>query len=84
MQRVTMKVNGKDGLHARPAAELVQLCKKTKSDIKLEKDGVIVSGKSIIGIMSLGISCGDEVTVIAEGDDEVDTIVLIKELLDKE
>lgn len=84
MQRKTIKVNGKDGLHARPAAELVQLCKKIKSDVKLEKNGVSVSGKSIIGIMSLGISCGDEVTVVAEGDDEVHAIVLIEELLGEE
>ena len=84
MQKKTIKINGKDGLHARPAAEFVQLCKKIKSDVKLEKNGVSVSGKSIIGIMSLGISWGEEVTVVVEGDDEVDAIVLIKELLDKE
>jgi phosphocarrier protein HPr len=84
LQRETIRANGKDGLHARPAAEFVQLCKKIKSAVKLEKNGVSVSGKSIIGIMSLGISRGEEVTVIVEGDDEVDAIVLIKELLDKE
>ncbi|MHB1392199.1 MAG: HPr family phosphocarrier protein [Clostridia bacterium] len=84
MQKKTIKINGKDGLHARPAAEFVQLCKKIKSDVKLEKNGVSISGKSIIGIMSLGISWGEEVTVVVEGDDEVDAIVLIKELLDKE
>ncbi|HYF83697.1 MAG TPA: HPr family phosphocarrier protein [Clostridia bacterium] len=84
MQKETIRVNGKDGLHARPAAEFVQLCKNIKSNVKLEKNGVSVSGKSIIGIMSLGISGGDEVTVVAEGDDEVDAIILIKELLDKE
>jgi len=84
LQKETIRVNGKDGLHARPAAEFVQLCKNIKSNVKLEKNGVSVSGKSIIGIMSLGISGGDEVTVVAEGDDEVDAIILIKELLDKE
>ena len=81
MQRKTIRINGKDGLHARPAAEFVQLCKKIKSDVKLEKNGVSVSGKSIIGIMSLGISYGEEVAVVVEGNDEVDAIVLIEELL---
>ncbi|MGE5631327.1 MAG: HPr family phosphocarrier protein [Caulobacteraceae bacterium] len=84
MQRETIIVKGKDGLHARPAAEFVQLCKKIKSDVKIEKDGAQAPGKSIIGIMSLGISKGDEITVVVEGDDETDAMISIKELLDKE
>ena len=84
MQRKTISIKGMDGLHARPAAEFVQLCKKIKSDVKLQKGEVSVSGKSIIGIMSLGISRGEEVTIVVEGDDEMDAIVLIEELLDKE
>lgn len=79
-----IRVNGKDGLHARPAAEFVQLCKKIKSDVKLEKDGKVIQGKSIIGIMSLGIAKNDEVTVTVEGEDEADALKAIKELLDKE
>ncbi|HYE83355.1 MAG TPA: HPr family phosphocarrier protein [Clostridia bacterium] len=84
MQKEIIKVKGKDGLHARPAAEFVQLCKKLKSDVKLEKNGVSVSGKSIIGIMSLGISKNEEVTVVVEGEDEKAAMISIKELLDKE
>lgn len=84
MQRETIRVNRKDGLHARPAAEFVQLCKGLKSDVKLEKNGTVIPGKSIIGIMSLGISNGEEVTIIAEGEDEADAIKAIKELLSKE
>ena len=84
MQKATIRVNGKDGLHARPAAEFVQLCKKLKSDVKLEKNGTTIPGKSIIGIMSLGISRGEEVTVVAEGEDEAEAINAIKELLGKE
>ena len=84
MLRETIAVKGKDGLHARPAAEFVQLCKKLKSDVKLERNGVSVSGKSIIGIMSLGISKGEEVTAVVEGEDEMAAMTAIKELLDKE
>jgi len=84
LQKEIIKVKGKDGLHARPAAEFVQLCKKLKSDVKLEKNGVSVSGKSIIGIMSLGISKNEEVTVVVEGEDEKAAMISIKELLDKE
>lgn len=84
MQREAIRVNRKEGLHARPAAEFVQLCKKIKSDVKLEKNGVSISGKSIIGIMSLGISKGEEIMVVVEGDDEVAAIGIIKELLSEE
>lgn len=84
MLREIIRVNGNDGLHARPAAEFVQLCKRLKSSVKLEKDGSSIPGKSIIGIMSLGISKGEEVTVVVDGEDETDAMKAIKELLDKE
>lgn len=84
MQRETLRVKCRDGLHARPAAEFVQLCKRISSDVKLEKDGKIVPGKSIIGIMSLGVSSGDEITVLVDGEDEAAAMEQIKELLNKE
>jgi phosphotransferase system HPr (HPr) family protein len=84
LQREIITVKGKDGLHARPAAELAQLCKRIKSSVMLEKGGSSVSGKSIIGIMSLGASRGDEITAIVDGDDEMTAIEEIKGLLDKE
>lgn len=84
MIKEEITVNGKDGLHARPAGEFVQLCKKIKSSVKLEKDGKAVPGNSIIGIMSLGISKGEVVTVLADGEDEAEALTKIKELLDKE
>jgi len=82
--REILEVKCKDGLHARPAAEFVQLCKSINSDVKLEKGGKTVPGKSIIGIMSLGVSCGEEITVIIEGDNEAAAMDKIKELLSKE
>ena len=57
---------------------------KVKSDVKLEKNGTVVPGKSIIGIMSLGIAKGEEVKIIVEGDDEGEALNVIKELLNKE
>ncbi len=84
MVRETLEVKCKDGLHARPAAEFVQLCKGIASDVRLEKNGRNVPGKSIIGIMSLGVACGEEITVIVEGHDEAGAMEKIKELLSKE
>lgn len=52
--------------------------------MKLEKDGKTVPGKSIIGIMSLGVSSGDEITVLVDGEDEAAAMEQIKELLNKE
>ena len=52
--------------------------------MKLEKNGTVVPGKSIIGIMSLGIAKGEEVKIIVEGDDEGEALNVIKELLNKE
>lgn len=84
MQRETLRVKCRAGLHARPAAEFAQLCKRISSDVKLEKDGKTVQGKSIIGIMSLGVSSGDGITVIVDGEDEAAAMEQIKELLNKE
>lgn len=84
MLKETVRVKGKDGLHARPAAEFVQLCKTIGSDVKLERNGTVVQGKSIIGIMSLGVSRDEEVTVTVEGGDEADAMGAIKELLSRE
>jgi phosphocarrier protein len=58
------------GLHARPAAQLVKLSATFASDIQLEKDGVPVNGKSILGVMMLAAECGSTLRVRATGTDE--------------
>lgn len=58
------------GLHARPAAMFVQEASKYKSNIMIEKDGKQVSAKGILGVLSLGISKGTVINIIAEGEDE--------------
>ena len=76
------------GLHARPAALFVQTCSKYKSDIYIEKDGNKVNAKSIMGVMALGVSRGEEVKIIVDGYDEktvIDDIIdLIENRLEKE
>lgn len=66
------------GLHARPVAMFVQEASKYKSNIMIEKDGKQVSAKGILGVLSLGISKGTVINIIAEGEDEaaaVDALV---------
>jgi phosphocarrier protein len=66
-RRVTV-VNA-HGIHARPAAEIVKTAARFTSDIKLEKDGLEVNGKSIMGVMMLAAECGSEVIIRIDGTD---------------
>ncbi|WP_058990463.1 HPr family phosphocarrier protein [Anaerococcus rubeinfantis] len=63
-------VTNETGLHARPAASLVQFVKNYPGDVKLVKDGKEANAKSIFNVMSLGISKGTEIGIIVEGEDE--------------
>lgn len=58
------------GLEARPVALLVQVASQYESSIYVECDEKRVNAKSIMGMMSLALAAGEEVTVIAEGSDE--------------
>ena len=58
------------GLHARPAMYFSQKAGQFHSNIWIEHEGQRLNGKSILGILSLGISQGDTITIIAEGKDE--------------
>jgi phosphocarrier protein HPr len=58
-----------DGLHARPAAQIVRLANTFNSEIELCKDGVGVNGKSIMGVMMLAAECGSSITIRANGPD---------------
>lgn len=67
-RRVTV-VNS-HGIHARPAAEIVKIAAKFKSNITIIRDDLDVNGKSIMGVMMLAAECGAEVVIRAEGEDE--------------
>ena len=63
-----------ESMEARPAALFVQTASQFSSNIKVRLDNKIVNGKSIMGIISLGILDGHRLTVMAEGDDEVTAV----------
>lgn len=69
------------GLEARPVAVLVQVASRYDSSIYFECEDKKVNAKSIMGMMSLGIAAGEEVTVIANGADEQDAIEEIEKFL---
>ena len=67
-QDVTIKLAG--GLEARPVAMLVQVASQYEASVYLDTEDKHVNAKSIMGMMSLGLDTGDELTVVADGTDE--------------
>lgn len=69
------------GLHARPAALFVKEASKFKSDIKLIRKKKEYNGKSIMGILSMGLGKGEKITIQAEGEDEEAAVFELVDLL---
>ncbi len=65
---VTIQLAG--GLEARPVAMLVQVASQYEASVYLDTEDKHVNAKSIMGMMSLGLDTGDELTVVADGSDE--------------
>ncbi|WP_338470765.1 phosphocarrier protein HPr [Niallia sp. XMNu-256] len=77
MAEKTFTIVDEAGIHARPATLLVNTATKFSSDISMEFNGKKVNLKSIMGVMSLGVSKGSEVKIIAEGDDSEDAMAAL-------
>lgn len=75
-------IRNKIGLHARPAAKVVLEGNKFKSDITIKKGDKIINMKSLLGVLSLGAMCGDEITVRAEGEDEAIAVEAVVSLIE--
>ena len=78
-QNVT--INNEVGLHARPATFFIQKANEFKSGIWLEKDERRVNAKSLLGVLSLGITKGTTITLLADGSDEKEAIAALSELV---
>lgn len=81
MQEKQYHVTAETGIHARPATLLVQAASKFKSDVTLSYQGKDVNLKSIMGVMSLGVGQGADVTIKAEGEDEVEALQAIADTI---
>jgi phosphocarrier protein HPr len=77
MMTQEITVENKLGLHARPSALLVKAATKYRSDFFIEKDGMKVNGKSIMGVMMLAAEFSSKLLLIADG---VDEEYLLKEI----
>lgn len=84
VSKVTTVLNP-SGIHARPASLFVQCASGFKSSISLRdvtKDGDAKDAKSILMVMSLGMACGDQIEIVAEGEDESDALEALVSLVD--
>lgn len=76
-------IRNKLGIHARPAAQFVKMASRFSAEIRVEKDGEEVDGKSIMGLMMLAAGHGSVITVAAEGDDADQALDALAELVDR-
>ena len=77
----TVRIVNKNGLHARPAAEIVKLASKYQSDITLVRDDLEVNGKSIMGVMMLAAEFGSSLTLRAAGPDAEQAVSALSDLI---
>ena len=84
MSEKVVTVNLKSGLQARQAALFVQEANRFSADIFVEKDHKKVNAKSIMGIMSLEIARGTQVTLSADGTDADDAVNALAAIIENE
>ena len=81
MTERTVRIVNKNGLHARPAAEIVKIASRFQSDITMVRDELEVNGKSIMGVMMLAAEYGSTLTVRADGPDADEAVTAIADLV---
>ena len=81
MIQKAIQIKLEEGLEARPVAMLVQGASQFESTVYINSEDRKVNAKSIMGMMSLGLASGEEVTVVADGNDEDTAVVEIEKFL---
>ena len=77
-----VSIKNASGLHARPAGMFVKKAAEFKATVEVIAKGKTVNAKSIMGIMSLGLGQGDELTVVANGEDQEAAVNALVELIE--
>ncbi len=78
----TVRIRNREGLHARPAAEFVKLASRFGAEVWVEKDGLEVNGKSIMGVLMLAAEAGSRLRIRAVGDDAEEALAGLVELVE--
>ena len=82
MLRKEFIIKNRLGLHARAAAQLVQTANRFRAEITVEKEGMTVNGKSIMGILMLAAPQGSQIFVGISGEDEEEALETLGRLID--
>ena len=83
MKEFTYVIKDEQGIHARPAGLLVKEAAKYPCKITIGKDGKDMDAKRILGVMSLGVKCGQEIVVRCEGEQEAEAVEAMKAFLEE-
>ena len=75
-------VQNQVGLHARPATFFIQKANEFKSSVWVEKDDRKVNAKSLLGVLSLGITKGTQINIMADGADEESAVITLVNLIE--
>jgi len=81
MPSVRLVIGNQRGLHARAAAKFVKLAGVFDAEIIVAKDGQVVSGVSILGLMLLAAAIGEEIEITTAGEDQVAALAALSELV---
>lgn len=82
MIKETLRVNNVTGLHARPASAIVKVVSRHHSKVEFSFKEKIIKGKSVIGLMTAGITGGASVDIFCDGEDEEAVYSEIKALFE--
>lgn len=82
VQRSVQIVN-RAGLHARPAAEFVKIAGRFEAEIQVERDGLEVNGKSIMGVLMLAAERGSSIVIRADGADAPDALDALADFVER-
>lgn len=81
MSSKTVTIQNSIGLHARPVSFFIQKANAFRSSIWVEKDEQRMNAKSLLGILSMGITKGTTITLLADGPDEAEALAALEELI---
>ncbi|HRZ80324.1 MAG TPA: HPr family phosphocarrier protein [bacterium] len=82
MKEMELKIVNKLGLHARAASMFVKTAERFKCKVEMEKDGIRVNAKSIMGILMLAAPLGSVIKIYTSGADETECMAKLKELIE--
>jgi phosphocarrier protein len=80
--RASLEIRNRLGLHARAAAMLVQTANKFDAEVSVSKDGQVVNGRSIMGVMMLAAEQGSQIDVATRGPQAAEALQAIRELVE--